>query len=485
MLELIKKLQNLATSELPKQYEAQWGRLLESLERESWGDRISELLPQGLAIALAHWFVGQSLGPKAGGAPTLKSKSKSSEFEFAIEVDPVRIDYSAVLNKKFLTEDHSNRASSYVDPIRAAFLEKHGLPIPSVVVASTTGLEDDAYSISFDGVEVFRGRLKPDHMLLLAPYPVLERLNLHHQLVPEVGEPACWVPFHFQEEFQATGLASSPGLALLAEGPPLRGAAGGVTEAQPASPKLRFLTPRQVITQVLSVECSRQARLLCSRSTILERLQLLRGPKQQLVEELRRVRGIPILHRVAQRLLEERVSIRPLGTIVGSLLDHLPTTSEVEQLSGLIRRDLGRHLTRPFESPVGKLSCYVLASEVTREIRQRMPAGGNRREILPRAWAEALWAQLQRVTEQCWRLGKPAVLVVESDLRRLVFELALQRLPDPCVLSFDEIDPQVELVELESLSWDAPPADLPGPPESAEPLGTRGVSEKRLPEPEA
>jgi flagellar biosynthesis component FlhA len=94
--------------------------------------------------------------------------------------------------------------------------------------------------------------------------------------------------------------------------------------------------------------------------------------------------------------------------------------------------------------------------------------GASSREALPSALAEALSTQLQSLAQKRWRSNKPVVFVVDPEIRRVFFELALQRVADPHVLAFDEIAPEVELVELETISWDAP-----APPSSNDILDTR------------
>jgi flagellar biosynthesis protein FlhA len=106
------------------------------------------------------------------------------------------------------------------------------------------------------------------------------------------------------------------------------------------------------------------------------------------------------LHKVLQNLLDEKVPIRDMRTILETLAEHAPLQSDPHELTAVVRVALGRAITQQWFP--GQAKCRLLAS-----IRRwsacccrpcRVVAGWSR------VWLTVCWRKLRRRwrVRRCW-----------------------------------------------------------------------------------
>jgi flagellar biosynthesis protein FlhA len=74
------------------------------------------------------------------------------------------------------------------------------------------------------------------------------------------------------------------------------------------------------------------------------------------------------IHRVLQRLLRERISIRDLLTILETLADYAPMTKNIDILTGYVRQGLSRSITRQYRDGEGNITVVMLSPEIEDKI---------------------------------------------------------------------------------------------------------------------
>jgi type III secretion protein V len=149
---------------------------------------------------------------------------------------------------------------------------------------------------------------------------------------------------------------------------------------------------------------------------------------------------LPLLADVLRRLVDERVSIRPLREILEALALHAPTEKDPLQLTELVRAALRRQLTHAHATG-GQLAAFLVDPSVEDTIREAIQrtAGGTYLALAPdvaRDIVDAARAELAGASP-------PLVVLTQADVRRFLRRLLETDLPDVTVLSYQELAPEV------------------------------------------
>ncbi len=107
------------------------------------------------------------------------------------------------------------------------------------------------------------------------------------------------------------------------------------------------------------------------------------------------------LHKVLQNLLDEKVPIRDMRTILETLAEHAPIQSDPHELTAVVRVALGRAITQQWFPGTGEVQVIGLDTPLERLLLQALQGGGG----LEPGWRIA-----------CWR--KPGGAGASGDARR-------------------------------------------------------------------
>ncbi|MGH7442155.1 MAG: FHIPEP family type III secretion protein, partial [bacterium] len=167
----------------------------------------------------------------------------------------------------------------------------------------------------------------------------------------------------------------------------------------------------------------------------------------EVVEEL-----IPALmnlgdvQKILQNLLRERIPIRDLGTILESLADHVRQTKDPDALTEYARQSLFRIITRQYASADGAIHAVTLDPRLEQSLLASITRSesGSFLSLDPKV-AQRLLLALTKQIEVLSRKGH-APLVLCSPLVRPTFKRLLDKvLPNLAVISYNELDPKVEI----------------------------------------
>jgi flagellar biosynthesis protein FlhA len=176
-----------------------------------------------------------------------------------------------------------------------------------------------------------------------------------------------------------------------------------------------------------------------------------------LVDELVPSRiSLALLHRVLQRLLRERVSIRDLVTILEAMGDGLEITKDVEALTEMVRRALANTIGRQYADPTGQVRAITLGSRL--EIALMSLFGPRTGHPTATPLTQDLLTHLLRdLTEMTARFahdGRPTPLVTSPALRLGVRKMLEPVLPHVPVLALAELPTSLTLASV--ATWEIP-----------------------------
>ena len=136
-----------------------------------------------------------------------------------------------------------------------------------------------------------------------------------------------------------------------------------------------------------------------------------------------------------QNLLEEKVPIRDMRTILETLAEHAPIQSDPHELTAVVRVALGRAITQQWFPGTGEVQVIGLDTPLERLLLQALQGGGG----LEPGLADRLLAQTQEALARQEMLGAPPVLLVNHALRPLLSRFLRRSLNQLVVLSNMEL----------------------------------------------
>jgi type III secretion protein V len=194
---------------------------------------------------------------------------------------------------------------------------------------------------------------------------------------------------------------------------------------------LQTRTRRDLLVDHLSQLLRKRAASFLGVQEVQAALTSLEAQSPALVKEALQKVPLPLMTDVLKRLLHEQVSIRNLRAILDALV--APTTEgDAAQLAEKCRVALARQISHQF-SQSGPLFAWLVDPAVEETLRQ----GGA--SIDP-ADAGAIIEGVKRVARQ----GK-GVLLSSPDVRRLLRRLIEGPFPEVAVLTFSELDPELQV----------------------------------------
>ncbi|MEW5739546.1 MAG: type III secretion system export apparatus subunit SctV [Myxococcota bacterium] len=191
--------------------------------------------------------------------------------------------------------------------------------------------------------------------------------------------------------------------------------------------------PRELVAEQIAAQLRKRAPSFLGVQEVQAALTTLEQQSPALVKEALQKVPLPLMTDVLKRLLQEQVSIRNLRAILDALVS--PTTEgDAAQLAERCRSALARQISFQYASN-GPLYAYLVDPAVEETLRQAGPTAA----IDPME-AGAILEGVKRLAKQ----GK-AVLLSSPDVRRMLRRLVEGAFPEVAVLTFTELDPELQV----------------------------------------
>ena len=170
-------------------------------------------------------------------------------------------------------------------------------------------------------------------------------------------------------------------------------------------------------------------------------LEGLEAQAPMLVKEALQKVPLPLLTDVLRKLVQEQVSIRNIRVLLEALVSPA-TEGDATALAERCRQALHRYLSHKF-APVGPLYAYLVDPEVEESLRGGGPRGPA---PSPERVAEILEG-VRRIAS-----GGKAVLLTAPDVRRALRRLIEGAFPEVAVLTYGELDVDLQIRPLGRLA---------------------------------
>jgi flagellar biosynthesis protein FlhA len=292
-----------------------------------------------------------------------------------------------------------------------------GFVIPAIHIRDNLQLKPNQYSVILKGVEIARGELMPGHWLALTSDkgPRIKGIDTKE---PAFGLPAVWISEREKESVQARGVV--------------------------------VVDPATVVTTHLTELIKSHSDELLGRQEVQSLIDNLAKTYPRVVEELvPKVVSAGTIHRVLQRLLRERISIRDLLTVLETLADYAPLTKNIDILTGYVRQALARSITKQYRDNEGNISVVMLSPEIEDKISHSVQHTEFESYLtVDPNWVQKVVRSVQKYIGTFTSRGlQPIVLC--SPGARIHFRKVLEKFfPNVIVLSHNEITHDVNVKSL-------------------------------------
>ncbi|MCM1182843.1 MAG: flagellar biosynthesis protein FlhA [Roseburia sp.] len=339
---------------------------------------------------------------------------KPENVNSLLQVDPIELEFGYGI----IPLADVNQGGDLLDRvvmIRRQIALELGTVVPIIRLRDNIQLNPNQYIIKIKGIQVSEGEILFDHYMAMNPGFVEEEISGIPTFEPSFHLPAIWIT----------------------EGQRERAESVGYTVVDPPSIIATHLT--EIIRQYLAD--------LLTRQDIQNLVNNVKETNPSLVEELvPKLLGLGDVQKVLQNLLKEGISVRDLVTIFETLADHAPTTRDTDILTEYVRQSLKRAISSKY-FPLNETTSVVtldpaLEQEIMGSVKQTEQGAYL---TLDPDKTKSIMASVETEVGKLEKLGKNPIIITSPIVRMYFKRLTEDYYKDLVVVSYNEIDSNVEL----------------------------------------
>jgi flagellar biosynthesis protein FlhA len=291
-----------------------------------------------------------------------------------------------------------------------------GFIVPPIRIRDNMQLKPNSYVVKIKGAEIASGELLLDHYLAIGP-DIENDMDLIgvDTVEPAFGLPARWINTAQKDQAEMNGYT--------------------------------VVDPPSVLATHLTTVIKNHAFELLGRQEVQNMVDYIKEQNPAVVSDLiPDLINLSELQKVLSNLLREQVSIRDLTTILETLADYGRLTKDVDVLTEYVRQALRRQITRQYAGEDKKLQVLTLDPAVEDILRSSIQQSefGSYLAVDPEV-AQSLIDKVSRYHEDLIRRGTTPIILC-APILRIYFKRLLDRfMTDLVVLSYNEIDSNVQV----------------------------------------
>ena len=331
-----------------------------------------------------------------------------------LQVDPIELEFGYGI----IPLADVNQGGDLLDRvvmIRRQVALELGTVVPIIRLRDNIQLNPNQYIIKIKGIQVSEGEILFDHYMAMNPGFVEEEISGIPTFEPSFHLPATWITESQRERAESLGY----------------------TVVDPPSIIATHLT--EIIRQHISE--------LLTRQDVQNLVNNIKESNPSLVDELTpKLLGLGEIQKVLQNLLKEGISIRDLLSIFETLADHAPVTRDTDVLTEYVRQSLKRAISAKYFAANEATSVVTLDPKIEQEIMNsvKQTEQGAYLTLDPERVKQIMNSVGDEVAK-LENLGKNPIVITSPIVRMYFKKLTEDYYPDLIVVSYNEIDTNVEL----------------------------------------
>jgi len=320
----------------------------------------------------------------------------------------------------------SNQGGNLLDrisAIRKSLAMELGVIVPPIRIRDNIQLKSNQYSFRIYGIESASSDVMLGHYLLLNPDKKISLKGVK-TTEPTFGLPAMWIPGADREKAEMLGYS--------------------------------VIEPASIISTHLMEVLKNNAHKLLDRQETQRMLDHLKKTRPALVEGIVPDQvSLGTITQILKNLLSERIPVRNLVTIMGTIADYATFTKDPDILTDYVRSALSETITDHFKQNLEQLTVAtlepVLEDRIMESVKENNGRSANLR--LTPDQMNRLFENIQEKVEKMLAAGHRPIILVSPQIRRAVKNFIAPVLPNVTVLSYTELTPDTNLNSVGAIGY--------------------------------
>lgn len=299
--------------------------------------------------------------------------------------------------------------------IRRQIALELGTIVPIIRLRDNIQLNPNQYIIKIKGIKVAEGEILFDHYMAMNPGYVEEEIDGIETIEPAFKLPALWISEAQRERAETLGYT--------------------------------VVDPPSIIATHLTEIIKLNLGELLTRQHVQTLINNVKENNQTLVDELvPKLLTVGELQKILMNLLNESISIRDLVTIFETIADHAAVTRDTDVLTEYVRQALKRAISAKYFEDEEENQVITLDPAIEQAIMEAVKhtEQGTYLNLQPeivQGILNATGKEVSRLTS----LGRTPIILTSPIVRAYYKKLTQEDFRDLIVLSFNELDSNIEL----------------------------------------
>ncbi len=335
----------------------------------------------------------------------------------ALAIDDLRLELGYGL-LSLINDNEGYRLTDQIKALRRQIAGDMGFVMPSVRILDNMQLPANNYVVRVKELEAGEGNVRPNQLLIMDPQGLPINLPGEETTEPTFGLPAVWVDEGQREEASFRGYT--------------------------------VVDPSTVITTHLTEILKDHMADLLSYAETQKLLDELPPAHQKLVADV-----IPTLitvsgvQRVLQNLLNERISIRDLASILEGISEATGYTRNISMITEHVRARLARQISATNTAPDGFIPLVTLSPQWEQNFADAIIGQGEEKQLsMAPSLLQEFIANIRDNFDRLAQQGHNPVLLSSPAIRPYVRSIIERFRPSTVVMSQNEIHPKAKLKTL-------------------------------------
>jgi len=332
----------------------------------------------------------------------------------ALRIDNVRLELGYGL-LSMINNPHGQKLTDQIKALRRALAGEMGFVMPSVRIQDNMQLPANSYVVFIKEVEAGTGELRPNMLLVMDPRGEDITLAGEQTREPTFGLPAVWIDPANREEALFRGYT--------------------------------VVDPSTIITTHLTEVIKDHMSDLLSYAETQKLLDELDKENQKLVADIVPSQiSLGGIQRVLQNLLQERVSVRDLASVLEGVSEACSHSRNVMIITEHVRTRLARQISDANTSPQGFIPLVTLSPEWEQAFIESLQGTGEERQLVmaPSRLQEFI-TKTRQTFERFAMQGETPVMLTSPTVRPYVRSIIERFRPVTVVMSQSEIHPKAKI----------------------------------------
>jgi len=395
------------------------------------------VLPVAALVAFGGFKMQQTLSaeeneektPTTGEQEREELKSPESVIDL-LHVDAIEFEFGYGL----IPIADKNQGGDLLDRvimIRRQCAIELGIVVPVIRIRDNIQLQPNEYVIKIKGNRVASGKIMLDHYLAMSPGIDDDSIEGIQTIEPAFGMPALWVNEEMKEEAELAGYA--------------------------------IVDPPSVVSTHLTEVIKRHAHELIGRQEVKSLVENVRETSPAVIEELiPQMMAIGDVQKVLMKLLKEKVSIRNLLVILETLADYSSQTKDPDLLTEYVRQALSRQITLQYTIQHEPLQVITAGASLEKKFAESVHRSeqGSYLSIDPET-SQTIFQKIQEQASQLQQSGVQPILLTSPAIRMYMRQFIERFAPDLPVLSYNELEPEIEIQSVGVINISAGAGKIP------------------------